>query len=1046
MQALLVVCIFFLLADKAATRSSRKKYFLPHDDVGTRRADPQIVAGAAEIATEQTNKIIDKGLERVDEQQKRAEDFLKQKISLDIRPDVGWKNDDMFAPPGLHYGIGLSSDDDGNKAEGKASEKIDPPPYSYANGFVGPALMNGCFGSGYQPGDPCYTAKETTNQCRNMIDGAAFIGVGFDGKGEFSPESRKMSIIQRSCGGHSYYDDDQVPDTMNVHGIYDTSAHMYTFSSRSEYQSFLQKEAGVSGSFLFFYGGVKKAWGTSESSNTQQYLSIFDIDVTRYEIFKDEVKPSDLSQSFLKEFLDLPESYSNSNEARAFQDFILRWGTHYVKSAKFGGQLEFRKTLQGTSIASKEEASVVMEAEYKGLFTSGGVKYSSKEGKTEKSENKYSASSIVVQGGSHEIAAVIADEGTPLFKNELKEWLASIPKYPKAYKFHLGSITELVNFRAGELFPEKYSGKGCDRAALSMELDKKCKFKSRKALEIKIRKTRKSLERAVEIYLSENPNLSNEIVIGPGSPSCELGLGGPTEVKTHPTWVQLKETTNIAEVEFDMRKPLYGKHATIAKDMKRRIKFRNNKWFTSDETGKFVLYNAYPEKTSDNKKIITILGVELVYNEGTGFLTLNDAYFEGENKPYNIKLKDIPVALVTWPRSGKQERPSGKREMVERDELRQILWPCNVEWLNENMVKRSREGECIHFAAASAGPIYVVFSLNPSNKDTWYHLRIGQENVAIFKKGLHKVGTTHKSALGLGDPFLFQPYFVCIKEGEGSTVIEYGKSHGRDHKGDVYLSLVDTENPIDASYYAFGNGEKSLQVSNVHVVKGRASIQTKCRGVTLSPEENSPYCVNKPCHRLCDPLMGCSSQDDPSQCGRCRHAKIGNTCVERCTVEGQEPKGEDKLCIGLFACGMKNKVIPDGVISASTMWDNRHRPQRSRLDTVADSRGTGAWSSRVNDKNQWLQIAFGGITKITGIITQGRQDYDQWVTEYKVEYSENESDFTSYDGGKILTGNTDRNTKVQHIFRPTISARFIRVRPVTWQGHISMRMELLCNE
>ncbi|EDO29729.1 predicted protein [Nematostella vectensis] len=150
--------------------------------------------------------------------------------------------------------------------------------------------------------------------------------------------------------------------------------------------------------------------------------------------------------------------------------------------------------------------------------------------------------------------------------------------------------------------------------------------------------------------------------------------------------------------------------------------------------------------------------------------------------------------------------------------------------------------------------------------------------------------------------------------------------------------------------------------------------------------------------------------------------------------------------LGLFACGMKNKVIPDGVISASTMWDNRHRPQRSRLDTVADSRGTGAWSSRVNDKNQWLQIAFGGITKITGIITQGRQDYDQWVTEYKVEYSENESDFTSYDGGKILTGNTDRNTKVQHIFRPTISARFIRVRPVTWQGHISMRMELLCNE
>lgn len=32
-----------------------------------------------------------------------------------------------------------------------------------------------------------------------MIDGAFFIGVGFDGSGEHSLESRKMSIVQRNC-------------------------------------------------------------------------------------------------------------------------------------------------------------------------------------------------------------------------------------------------------------------------------------------------------------------------------------------------------------------------------------------------------------------------------------------------------------------------------------------------------------------------------------------------------------------------------------------------------------------------------------------------------------------------------------------------------------------------------------------------------------------------------------------------------------------------------------------------------------------------------
>lgn len=68
---------------------------------------------------------------------------------------------------------------------------------------------------------------------------------------------------------------------MNVHGIYDTSATMHTFESRSEFQKYLQQEAGVSGSVFGFYAGAKQAWGSSQSGAKQQYMSVLDIDVDR---------------------------------------------------------------------------------------------------------------------------------------------------------------------------------------------------------------------------------------------------------------------------------------------------------------------------------------------------------------------------------------------------------------------------------------------------------------------------------------------------------------------------------------------------------------------------------------------------------------------------------------------------------------------------------------------------------------------------------------------------------------------------------------------
>ena len=56
---------------------------------------------------------------------------------------------------------------------------------------------------------------------------------------------------------------------------------MMTFESRTQYQQYLQREAGVSGSVFGFSAGVKKAWGGSMQASTQQYMAVLDVDIDR---------------------------------------------------------------------------------------------------------------------------------------------------------------------------------------------------------------------------------------------------------------------------------------------------------------------------------------------------------------------------------------------------------------------------------------------------------------------------------------------------------------------------------------------------------------------------------------------------------------------------------------------------------------------------------------------------------------------------------------------------------------------------------------------
>ena len=94
---------------------------------------------------------------------------------------------------------------------------------------------------------------------------------------------------------------------------------------------------------------------------------------------------------------------------------------------------------------------------------------------------------------------------------------------------------------------------------------------------------------------------------------------------------------------------------------------------------------------------------------------------------------------------------------------------------------------------------------------------------------------------------------------------------------------------------------------------------------------------------------------------------------------------------------MENGTISDGQISASSQWTAHYASFQGRLHFKAISKNAESWSAGKNDLHQWLQVDLGSqYTKVTRLATQGRHDYPQWVTKYKLQYSNDGVNFQFY--------------------------------------------------
>ena len=131
--------------------------------------------------------------------------------------------------------------------------------------------------------------------------------------------------------------------------------------------------------------------------------------------------------------------------------------------------------------------------------------------------------------------------------------------------------------------------------------------------------------------------------------------------------------------------------------------------------------------------------------------------------------------------------------------------------------------------------------------------------------------------------------------------------------------------------------------------------------------------------------------------------------------------------------------------SQTSQWDSNH------VNSMLYGGGVyGALSFSAAGRNniaagnytEYLQIDLGEEKFASGIVTQGRVSYGQYVTAYFVKYSTDGTNFLDVDGGNVFAGNTStvagQDVKTNTFTTPVL-ARYIRIFPTGYYIHPSIR-------
>ena len=105
------------------------------------------------------------------------------------------------------------------------------------------------------------------------------------------------------------------------------------------------------------------------------------------------------------------------------------------------------------------------------------------------------------------------------------------------------------------------------------------------------------------------------------------------------------------------------------------------------------------------------------------------------------------------------------------------------------------------------------------------------------------------------------------------------------------------------------------------------------------------------------------------------------------------------------------------------------------------------WLAKDNDGNQWQQLDLGRIETVYGVVVDGESHARSWnhyVRSFTVETSLDGTDWIPVADGKVFKGNRQDNHGEKKVrWNDGVSARYVKLRPVTWNYSIRLRWDVI---